>query len=153
MRRNIFKKSKVCAITRVSFEILCSFNKFFFFFFFTTQKMRSTGIDLQNSACLWWVFGACWICIPLFNSNFLESRHPLSSHLCVYSDTQSLALWSQSSWLMMRMRVCVTCMSCTEGVNVSLRARTYTRPTACVWFSVCTWRSWLPKKAYWWRLA
>lgn len=95
-------------------------------------KLRSMGIDLQNRGLLWWALGASWICIPLFNSNFLESRHPLSSHLCVYSDTQSLALWNQSSWLMMRMWVCVTCMSCAEGVNVSFAWRAF-----CITHSVC----------------
>lgn len=101
-------------------------------------KLSSTGIDLQNSGHLRWVLGASWICIPLFNSNFLEPCHPLSSHLCVYSDTQSLALWNQSSWLMMRMWVCVTCVSCTEGVSVSLRMRAFARLTVgvCVFFSV-----------------
>lgn len=84
---------------------------------------------------VWWVLGASWICIALFNSDFLESRHPLSSHLCVYSDTQSLAHWNQSSWLMMRMWVWVTCMSCTEGVNVSLRTCAF----ACLTVCVCVW--------------
>lgn len=49
------------------------------------------------------MLGTNWICLPLFNSNFLESCHPLSSHLCVYSDTRSLALQNQSSWLVMSM--------------------------------------------------
>lgn len=100
-------------------------------------KLGSKGIDLQSSGLLWWMLGASWICIPLFNSNFLESRHPLSSHLCVYSDTQSLAHWNQSSWLMMRMRVCVTCVSCTEGASVSFCACLHLRVSLCVWFSVC----------------
>lgn len=100
-------------------------------------KLESTGIDLQNSVLLWWVLGASWICIPLFNSHFLESRHPLSSHLCVYRDTQSLALWNQSSWLMMRMWVCVTCRSCRERVNASLHTCTFACLTACV--CACVW--------------
>lgn len=65
-------------------------------------KLRSTVIDLQNSWFLR-VLGTNWICLPLSNSNFLESCHPLSSHLCVYSDTRSLALRNQSSWLVMSM--------------------------------------------------
>lgn len=91
---------------------------------------------LQNSGLLWWRLGASLICIPLFNSNFLESRHPLSSHLCVYSDTQSLAHWNQSSWLMMRMWVCVMCMSCTEGRDVSLCTCKFACLTVSVMLSV-----------------
>lgn len=117
------------------FFILCSLCKFFFKL---PLKLRSTGIDLQSSGLLRWVLGASWICISLFNSNFQESRHPLSSHLCVYSDTQSLALWNQSSWLMMRLWVCVTCMSGMEGASVSLWMCTFACLTVRVWeiFSV-----------------
>lgn len=37
--------------------------------------------------------------LSLFSSHFLEYSRPLSSHLCVYSDTLRLAPWNPSSWL------------------------------------------------------
>lgn len=122
--------------------------------FFPTMllKLRGTGNDLQNSGLVWWVLGASLICIPLFNSHFLEPRHPLSSHLCVYSVTELGTLEPVIMANDENVSMCdMTCMSRTEGVNVSLGTCAFACLTVRVWFfSACTW---LPDKAYWWQLA
>ena len=109
-------------------------------------KLRSRGLSDELG----------WISIPLFNSHFLESRHPLSFHLRVYRDTQSLAHCNQSSWLMMGMwRVCELHRGCEceFSAHVHLHVSLCVSVCLCVWFSVCTWVSRLPEKAYWWQLA
>lgn len=109
-------------------------------------KLRSTGVDMHYSGLLWLLLGAAESACYLSNSDFLESRHPPSPNLCVYSDTQSLLNWTQSSWLVMGMRESATCTRAwCEFVQVLKCANS----TVCVIFSgSCT-----PEEAYWWRLA